>query len=174
MEAFFDNHATQYSFIGTVGTVFENGLLACQRGCVNQIRDSDLVSPAMYSVVKDIMEMGAAFEQVSDHLFSCLDPKVGRDHVEKMSVTDLVLAFRQRGHFSMQTRGLWYPISFSKPSHVLTVGVHLNEPEYGFTVWAWDVIVGFNDAAVVKEVFEFTNILPVAHNSIIQTNVRWC
>ena len=166
VEPLFGDDALQDPPVWAVGAVLENGLLAGQRGGVNQERDGYLVTPCLGPIVEDVVEPGLPSEQIFKHLPAGLAPHVGGDHVQQVAVADLVLGLGQDGHFVAQPRGAWNPVAFGEAAHQLGVGVQLDEGEHGPAVVVGHVVIHLDDATLLYERLKFLHGGPrAAHRS---------
>ena len=86
VETFFRDNPSKNSLIRTIGTVFENSLLAC-KGCgIDKVSNRYLIGPSVYPVVEDVVEVSSALQEIAHHLFSSFDTQIRSNHIQQMRV----------------------------------------------------------------------------------------
>ena len=119
--------------------------------------------------MEDVVEVASSGEEVLEHFISRLDPKIGRDHVEQMSMADLILGLGQNGHLVAEPWGHGDPVPLGQTTHELAIGMELHETEHGGAVDIGHVIVDLDDAATIQKRLEVLHRVPASRHRQLQS-----
>ena len=104
----------------------EQRLLGDDRRGVDEPGNDTDVAPRLGGVVKDVVELRLAADQVVEAALPRL-AKVLDDPVDELRVTDLVLHLCRQGELALQRRRAQDPLPLREDAHQLGVPVHLDE-----------------------------------------------
>ena len=143
---------------------FEKRLLRNDRGGVHEPRDYADVTPRLRRIVKDIVELRPALDEILQALLARL-AQVLDDPVDELRVSYLVLHLCGERQLSLERRRPKDPLALGEDAHDLRVAVHLDELDERLAIGIGHRVARLDLTALLDVRFEFFLAQGLAHES---------
>ncbi len=166
MERFFHVNALHGADVGAVAAVRQRRLVH-DRGAIDEPLDHDHVGPRRRRVIKHVVVLGLAGDQVAQHLVARL-AQILRYAIQHLAVADLILHLGDQGQLAPQARRPRDPFAFRQGADDLGVGVVLGHAQHADAVIVRHPVIRLDQTALVDTFLERAELFRILLNVPIE------